>query len=675
MNRLGAETSPYLRQHAHNPVDWFPWGPEALDAARTRDVPLFVSVGYSACHWCHVMAHESFEDDPTAAYLNEHFVSVKVDREERPDLDAIYMEAVQRMSGQGGWPMTVFCAPDGRPFFGGTYFPPERAHGRPSFRDLLESVHEAWMTRRDEVLEQSDQLASVVARALSPDDPVDSDLDQVITSAGVAAAGVAAMERLSQLDDGVHGGFGRAPKFPQPPLLELLLRAAAEEGDQRASVQPDPLAIATRALDAMARGGIYDHLGGGFARYSVDRRWRVPHFEKMLYDQAGLARAYLHAWQLTGLEEYRQVLGETIGYVLRDLTIPDGGVHSAEDADSAGEEGLFYTWTPKELADVLSDAGVAGVGAEWYGVSMEGDLEGRSVLHRPPGAPLARPPEIEELRTALFEARRERIPPGRDDKVLTEWNAMWCSALAEAAAVAGEPSWQEAALSCGEFLLAELRRPDGRWLRSWQDGRAAHLAYAADYAWLVDCFTRLAELTGAARWMEHAVEAAGSLVELFFVPGQALYTTATDAEELFVRPRDVQDGVIPASASIAVVALARLASLTGDDASATSAAEILRCSADLLDVAPTSVPLLLHGAKLVVDGSLEVVVTGERPDLLAEARRRFLPNSVLAHGEIPSCQPVPDRPLQRAYVCRGRVCSAPIDDPAQFAALLHAPAG
>jgi uncharacterized protein len=667
MNRLATETSPYLRQHAANPVDWYPWGSEALDTASERDVPLFLSIGYSACHWCHVMAHESFEDEATAAYLNEHFVSVKVDREERPDLDAVYMDAVQAMTGQGGWPMTVFCTPDGLPFFGGTYFPPERAHGRPSFRQLLEAIETAWTTRRDTVLGQADDLAGAVRQAFAAPER-SAGTSRALGPHDVAAVTHKALRALEQQEDSVCGGFGRAPKFPQPPLLSLLLRDAAGGGDGTSS-----LGIATRALDAMARGGIYDHLGGGFARYSVDRGWRVPHFEKMLYDQAGLGRAYLHAWQLTGRAEYRQVLDETVAYVLRDMTVPAGGVHAAEDADSAGEEGLYYTWTPKELLEVLGSGG-AEVAGDWYAVSEEGDLEGRSVLHRPTDAPLARPSEIEELRQSLFEARRERIPPGRDDKVLTEWNAMWCSTLAEAAAVTGVRDWREAAIACGEFLYAELRQPDGRWLRSWQDGRAAHLGYASDYAWLVECFTRLAELTGSALWSERAVEVAGGLIELFFEPAAALYTTGMDAEQPFVRPREIQDGVIPAPSSVAVVALCRLAALTGDEGHAAAAEGILSCSSALLERAPSAVPLLLHGAALVARGTVEVVVTGERPDLLDEARRQFLPDAVLIHGDLPERQPVPTRPADHAYVCRDRTCSAPVDNPAQLADLLGRPA-
>jgi uncharacterized protein YyaL (SSP411 family) len=657
VNRLGGETSPYLRQHAENPVDWYPWGLEALETAERLDRPIFLSIGYSACHWCHVMAHESFEDPATAEYLNERFVSIKVDREERPDVDAVYMDAVQAMTGQGGWPMTVFCTPDGKPFFGGTYFPLRRAHGRPSFRELLEAIEKAWSGRREAVLEQASDLSDAVARGLAV--PTSGRPTGDIGPAEVAAMEEAARDRLAQTEDEVHGGLGRAPKFPQPPLLELLLR----------SPEPGSVEVATRALDGMARGGIYDHLGGGFARYSVDRIWRVPHFEKMLYDQAGLARAYLHAWQLTGDASYRQVLDETVGYVIRDMTIEAGGVHAAEDADSEGEEGLFYTWTPKELVDAVGPGG-AVVAGDWYGVTETGDLDGRSVLHRPQGAPLARPAEIEELCRRLFEVRGGRVRPGRDDKVLTEWNAMWCSTLAEAAGATGEESWAAAALSCAEFLLAELRRPDGRWLRSWQDGRSAHLAYSADHAWLVDCFSRLAELTGQIEWIERARETAGVMIDLFFEPGVGLYTTARDSEPLFVRPREIQDGVIPAASSVAVVALSRLAALTADESLARTASDILSCSYELLEKAPTAVPVLLHGADLVVNGPVEVVVTGDRPDLVAEARKRFLPSGVLTHGAVAVSQPVPPRPTGRAFVCRGRTCSAPISEPEELAALL-----
>ncbi|MDQ1374012.1 MAG: uncharacterized protein QOJ09_1350, partial [Actinomycetota bacterium] len=498
-NRLASETSPYLKQHADNPVDWYPWGDEAFEEARRRGVPVLLSVGYSACHWCHVMAHESFESEETASVVNRLYVPVKVDREERPDVDAVYMEAVQAMTGSGGWPMTVFLAPDGRPFYGGTYFPPEPRHGMPSFRQVLEAVDDVWRTRPEEVEQQAAGLVDAVRARTT--------LSSASADEFSAALLEGAYSSLRENHDDEWGGFGRAPKFPQPAMLDLLLRAYAHNH------APETLAMLETSLDAMASGGMYDHLGGGFSRYSVDAFWMVPHFEKMLYDQAGLARVYLHGWQVSGHERWRQVLEETVEYVLRDLRAPEGGLYSAEDADSEGEEGKFYVWQLDELVSVGGSAA-----AEWYGATKSGNFEGANILHRPVRGDLLRPADVEEARSRLFAAREGRIRPGLDDKVLTEWNAMFLSALAEAAGATGRSDWLGTAVSLGEFLLRELRRPsDGRWLRSWQrDGGARVLAYAADYAWLVDALVRLAEASGEARWIASAREAADGMLSLFW---------------------------------------------------------------------------------------------------------------------------------------------------------------
>src|SRR5690606_25228540 len=424
-NRLGAETSPYLRQHADNPVDWYPWGEEAFAAARERDVPILVSIGYSACHWCHVMAHESFEDPAVAAVMNRVFVNVKVDREERPDVDDVYMEATQAMTGSGGWPMTVVCLPDGRPFFAGTYFPKEPRGGMMGFVQLCERIEALWHTRRDELEQQAEHLTGALGRAAliepSSDLPSPADLDDAVAS-------------ILATSDPVRGGLGGAPKFPQPMAQEVLAAAAARGHDEAE-------AALVRTLDHMASGGIYDHLGGGFARYAVDSRWLVPHFEKMLYDNALLIRLYLHGWLVTGEDRYRQVVSETVGYVLRDLRLPDGGVASAEDADSEGEEGRFYLWTPAEVRAVLGDAAPAAL--DWYGVTEQGNVEGgRTILNRLHAVgELARPADVEAARQALLEARAQRVRPGLDDKVLTEWNAYLVAALAEAGAAIGETTW------------------------------------------------------------------------------------------------------------------------------------------------------------------------------------------------------------------------------------------
>ncbi|MDQ1440116.1 MAG: uncharacterized protein QOG97_344 [Acidimicrobiaceae bacterium] len=643
MNHLADETSPYLRQHRDNPVDWYPWGEEATALARELDRPILLSVGYSACHWCHVMAHQSFEDEEVARAMNDQFVNIKVDREERPDVDAIYMEAVQAQTGSGGWPMTVFLTPDGRPFFGGTYFP------KPVFLDLMTQVTAAWRDRRSEIERDADRLADAVRSGirvtgitkLDPSAP--SPLSPSLVSGGV--------EALRGAFDREWGGFGRAPKFPQASMVELALRGGAND-------------IVTTTLDAMASGGIYDHLGGGFARYAVERRWLVPHFEKMLYDNAQLISLYTHGWQVTGADRYRQVVEETVAYLLRaPMRSPAGGIHSAEDADSEGVEGRFYVWS---LDDVAAIGGPAAVG--WYGVTAEGNWEGHNILWRPERGDLLRPPEVEQARRRLFEARELRIRPGLDDKVVTEWNAMAVAALAEAGAAMGRTDWVAAAAEVAEFLLSSLRRPDGRWLRAWQGGRAGrHLAYAGDYAWLVEAFTRLAEATGRARWVAEARAAADDLVRLFW-DGQegGFFTTGEDAEKLIVRSKDTYDGATPAANSVAAVALLRLSALTGEESYGATGTVVVTGMAPLLARHPTAFTNFLAAVDLVVSGVTEVAVTGDRGDLVAAVANRYLPNSVLAWGE-PYPSPLWEgrtggENAGKAFVCRNYTCGAPVED-------------
>jgi uncharacterized protein len=661
MNRLAAETSPYLRQHADNPVDWYAWGDEAFAAARAADRPILLSVGYSACHWCHVMAHESFEDPEVAALMNDLFVNVKVDREERPDVDAVYMEAVQATTGQGGWPMTVFLTPDGRPFFGGTYFPKETRHGMISFPDLCRRVDELWRTRRSDVDQQAGQLTGALGRTalLEPGD----DLPGADTLA-------AAERQLVDQHDPAGGGFGGAPKFPQAMSLDLLVRLLARGGAGGAPADAVRAVVET-SLDAMASGGIYDHLGGGFARYSVDDRWLVPHFEKMLYDQALLTRAYLHAWQVTGHDRYRRVVEETVGYVLRDLRHPDGGFYSAEDADSEGEEGLFYVWTPDQVMAALDgDADLADEVMAFYGVTPEGNFEGRTILNRVRHrGDLDRPPQVEDARRRLFEARERRVRPGRDDKVLTEWNGLMLAALAEAAAATGRDDWLDAAVTTGEFLLGSLRRDDGRWLRSWQaDGGARHLAVAADLAALVDAFTRLAEATGEARWVAEAATTADALLDLFWDPARGgLFTTGTDAEQLVARDKDLMDNATPSANSLAAVALVRLAALTGEARYRHHADQILRLAGPVAARHPLAFGHLLAAVDLAVHGVDEVVVAGDRSDLVGLVQRAYLPGAVLAWGERYDSPLWAGRDDGRAYVCRGYTCQLPAADAATLA--------
>jgi uncharacterized protein YyaL (SSP411 family) len=641
VNRLAAETSPYLRQHRDNPVDWYAWGREAFTKAAEEDRPVLLSVGYAACHWCHVMAHECFEDDEVAATMNDLFVNVKVDREERPDVDAIYMDAVQALTGRGGWPMTVFLTPDGRPFYGGTYFP------KPSFLQLLAAIDDAWRNRRQQVDENAGQLIESLDRtarlAAAPEPPTAAHLN-------------AALQQLASSFDTRWGGFGPAPKFPQTMNLELVLRAAA------AGAGDGALQIVTSTLDAMASGGIYDHVGGGFARYSVDERWLVPHFEKMLYDQALLVPLYLHAWQVTGEGRYRQVVEETIGYVLGELRHPDGGFYSSEDADSEGEEGRFYLWTPEEVAAAVGPE-LAPAALDWYGVTEAGNFEGRTILTRPVRGDLLRPEPVEEARARLFAARAQRVRPGLDDKVLTEWNALMLAALAEAGAALGRANWLDAARDNAELLMTRLRRPDGRWQRSWQaDGGARHDALAGDHAALVEAFVALAEATGEARWIDEARAVADTLLDHFWdVTNGGLFTAADDGEALVVRQKDLLDAATPAANSMAATGLLRLAALTGEQRYRHQAEQILQLVGGIIGGAPTAFGRLLAALDMQRAGLTEIAVVGERPDLVATVQGRYLPNAVLAWGE-PYDSPLwQDRQEGFAYVCRDYTCQLPAD--------------
>jgi uncharacterized protein YyaL (SSP411 family) len=653
VNRLSSETSPYLRQHADNPVDWFPWGDEAFARARTEDRPILLSVGYSSCHWCHVMAHESFEDERTAARVNAAFVAVKVDREERPDVDAVYMEAVQAMTDRGGWPMTVFLTPDGRPFFAGTYFPPRDSHGMPGFGRVLDAVDDAWRTRRGEVESQADALADAVARRVSLPADLARSGDGPAPATRYPSLLAAAVSQLASRFDGHWGGFGPAPKFPQPGLIDMCLEHHRVTGDAAS------LAMAEQTLGAMAAGGIYDHLGGGFARYSTDATWTVPHFEKMLYDQAGLVRAYVHAGLVSGDDRWWQVVEETVAYVLRDLAAPEGGLYCAEDADSEGEEGRFYVWTPDEMA-AATGRSLLDVATDWYGVTEAGNFDGRTILRRPLAAPLRRPPDVEQARRRLFEARRTRVRPGLDDKVLTEWNAMFCSALAEAAGATGRADWAAAAVGIAEFLLAHLRRPtDGRWLRSWQGGQARHLAYAADHAWMVDCLTRVGELTGQVRWFDLATDSALRMLDLFTDGDGPLFTTGSDAERLVVRPRELLDGATPSATAVAAGALLRLGALTGRQDLTDAGEALLGVVVPVAEAHPLAVAHAVAACRLGGGGITEVVVAGDRPDLVEALRRRFEPTAVLAWGERTRSALWEGRDDGFAYVCRNYTCQAP----------------
>ncbi|MET0306976.1 MAG: thioredoxin domain-containing protein [Solirubrobacterales bacterium] len=643
-NRLAEETSPYLLQHRDNPVDWYPWGEEALARARALDRPILLSVGYSACHWCHVMERESFEDAGTAAYMNEHFVSVKVDREERPDVDALYMEAVQAISGHGGWPMTVFCDPDGVPFYGGTYFPPDEGRGMPSFRMVMEAVVDAFENRREELRQRAPETRSQLG-AIGVIEPASKAPGTDTLDAAIATLGQAA--------DTERGGFGGAPKFPPSSSLELLLARGIE-------------APVERTLDAMMAGGIYDQIGGGFARYSVDASWLVPHFEKMLYDNAQLARAYLHGWQALGHDRYRRITEETLDWALREMRGPEGGFYSALDADSEGEEGRFYVWTPGELEAVLGDR-AEKIGAH-YGVSEAGNFEGRSILHLAYGAESPEPAGLAAARQELYEVRSRRVRPGLDDKRLTSWNALMLAALGEAGAVLGRGDYLDAARACAEFVLRDLRDQSGRLLRTYKDGEARLNAYLEDHAFLLDALLTLYEATFEARWFDEARALADTTIARFGDPERGgFYSTSDDHEQLIARRKEIGDHPIPSGNSAAALALLRLEALTGERSYGEWAEGVLRLFAKAAPRQPDAFAHLLRALDFQLARTREVALIGDDPaELAAVVRSGYRPHLVLAGGPEGSATPsllagrtqVDGRAA--AYVCENFACQAPV---------------
>jgi uncharacterized protein YyaL (SSP411 family) len=664
-NRLINATSPYLLQHAHNPVDWYEWGPEALERARAEDKPILLSVGYAACHWCHVMERESFEDDETARLMNERFVCVKVDREERPDLDAIYMDAVQAMTGSGGWPMTVFLTPDGRPFFAGTYFPPEDRHGLPGFRRVLEAVSQGWQEQREQVLTQGKRVVEAISRTSSLPESHEPLTDDLLRSAHA---------QLSSAFDTRWGGFGGAPKFPQPMTLEFLLRCHLRG-------YPDSLDMVRGTLDRMAAGGIRDHVGGGFHRYSVDGRWHVPHFEKMLYDNAQLARLYLHGGQVTGDAAYTAVAVDTLEYMLREMRHPDGGFYSSEDADSEGVEGKSYVWTWDELVEVAGEDA-----ARFYGASPEGNWEdGANVLWIPEtgASPLA---ELNEARGKLLEARERRPQPATDDKILASWNGLAIQALAETGRAVEESRYVEAASAAARFVLSALRRDDGRLLRSWRDGRPGGPGYLDDYSMMAAACLTLYETTFDLGWMAEARRLADELIRLFHDPDRGgFFQTGEDAERLVVRPKELFDNAVPSGSSVAAEVLIRLARLTGSETYERAGVSALRVARNLIERAPTMFGHTLGALELYVSPSKEVAVVGdldaeETRRLILEVWSRYLPNVVLAAsppGDQAAAQLIPllagREPLNgkpSAYVCERFTCRLPVSDPEALAVQL-----
>ena len=650
-NRLAQETSPYLLQHRDNPVDWYPWGPEALTRARDEDRPILLSVGYSACHWCHVMEHESFEDAETAAYMNAHFVSVKVDREERPDVDAIYMEAVQSMTGHGGWPMTVFLDPDGVPFYGGTYFPPDESRGMPSFRMVMEAIVDAYTSKREEIRERAPgtraRLGAIGQIEPNPDLPTAADLD-------------AAVAQLLASADREYGGFRGAPKFPPASALELLL----SRGET---------AVVEETLDGMLAGGIYDQVGGGFARYSVDAVWLVPHFEKMLYDNALLARAYLHGWQTLGHERYRRVCEETLDWVLREMRGPEGGFYSALDADSEGVEGRFYVWTPAQIEEVLGKEQAQPL-IDFYGVSAGGNFEGANILHLAHGAESQPPAGLQEARQALYEARAKRVWPGLDDKRLTAWNALAIGALAEAGAVLGRPDYLEAAAGCADFVRERLHDPGGRLLRTYKDGDARLNGYLEDHAFLLEALLTLYESSFEPRWFEQAQALAETMIERFGDRARGgFYSTSSDHEELIARRKEIGDHPIPSGNSAAALGLLRLAALSGEQHHEDEGRRVLELFAKPATEHPETFAHLLRALDFRLAPTREVALVGDELDeLAATVRSSFRPHLVLAAGPEGSEQP----PLLRdrtqvdgkptAHVCENFTCQLPVVEPAEL---------
>ena len=677
-NRLARSTSPYLLQHAHNPVDWYPWGEDALARARAEDKPILLSIGYSACHWCHVMAHESFEDEAIAERMNRDFVCVKVDREERPDLDDIYMAATLAMNhGQGGWPMTVFLTPDQEPFFAGTYFPPTDRHGRPGFATLLEKIAGLWRSDREGLRAQAGEVAAYLRESLR--------------SAPGGSLGEAELRAArDQLDadfDGRSGGFGGAPKFPPSGALSLLLRCYHRFRDERA------LEMVRKTLDEMARGGMYDQLAGGFHRYSVDDRWLVPHFEKMLYDNAQLAKVYLEGHQATGDAFYRTVATEILDYVLREMTSSEGGFYSATDADSEGEEGRFFVWTPGEVADALGDEEAGRRFCAYYDVSERGNWEGKSILNTSrTGLRVAKSlgldadtlrSEVAASKARLYEARRKRVPPGLDDKVLTAWNGLMIGALAEGHRALGERRYLEAAERAAAFVTTRLRAADGRLLRTYRDGQAHLAAYLEDYAYLAEGLLDLYEAGGDVRWLRAAEALAERAREDFADDGGGFYSTASGHEALIVRHREGHDGATPNANGVAAHVLARLSFHLDREDLREEAARAVRAYGKAIARQPRAFARSLAVVDLLLEGPVELAFVGDEgaADLEAlrrEAGRHYLPNRIVAHGRPGAAEA--GLPLLAGkelvdgraalYVCRDFACRAPLTDPAAIAEAL-----
>ncbi len=669
-NRLANETSPYLLQHQHNPVDWYPWGEEALQKAKELDRPIFLSIGYSACHWCHVMERESFENEAIAAVMNEHFICIKVDREERPDLDEIYMSAVHAMTGSGGWPMSVFLTPDLKPFYGGTYFPPEDHYGRPGFMNVLKNIAQAYKERRNDINRSAEQLTRHIQDSMTLPPSTEGLDDSVIENAFV---------QLKNRFDPQDGGFGGAPKFPHTMDLGLLLRYQRKTGNQNA------LHIAEFTLERMARGGMYDQIGGGFHRYSTDARWLIPHFEKMLYDNALLAKIYLEAFQITKKPFYRRIAQETLDYVLREMTSPEGGFYSSQDADSEGKEGVFFVWTPEQIAEVLGEE-KSRIVCQYYGVDEKGNFEhGTSALHTPNDEETAAEQleisvaeltdTVSEAKVKLFAARGQRIEPGRDDKILTDWNGLMISAFAFAGNVFDEPRYTQAAEKACGFLL-EYAAKDGFLLHTWKNGRAHTNAFLSDYAFLIQALLDTYEASGTVRWLSEALRLSETAIERFHDPqGGGFFFTANGASNLIARSKNPMDQSIPSGNSIMILSLLRLSEMTGNRHYLMMAEEAFQSFASGLQKIPAAYTQMIGALDFMQSLPKEIVLTGSSFNALSEFRNtlydRFLPNKTVLYAypetldSLAKLSPpiegkTPLNGLATAYVCQNFTCRQPV---------------
>ena len=669
-NHLAQETSPYLLQHTDNPVDWYPWGEEAFSRARAEDKLVLLSIGYSACHWCHVMAHESFENTEIAGLMNENFINIKVDREERPDIDSIYMEAVQALTGSGGWPLTVFLTPQGKPFFGGTYFPPEYRHGMPGFPKVLRAAADAYRNRRSDIERAVKELLAAMPGHINRSAAIEPLTVDILGKAYLA---------LKQNFDSQNGGFGTAPKFPQPMALEFLLRYSRRNEDAGS------LEMVELTLEKMAKGGIYDQLGGGFHRYATDGRWLVPHFEKMLYDNALLSHVYLHGYLATGKQLYRRIAEETLDYVLREMTAPEGGFYSTQDADSEGVEGKYYLWTYDEIVQAVGEE-QGRIIKDYLGVTSEGNFKGRNILHIANGIMPRASSKIEQAKISLLKKRQQRVKPGRDDKVLAAWNGLMLAGLAEAAGILERQDYLTAAVANGTFLLNSMIS-DGYLRRTYKDGVAKISGYLEDYALVIEELLSLHQSTFSGNWLRQAIKLAETMIELFWDDAaQIFYDTGNVHENLFVRPRSIYDSPLPSGSSAATSVLLQLATLAGNERFRQIASQSLRSMRDFLERYPLGFANWLCALDFYLSTPKEIVIVGPRnspatSELLRALYSTWLPDKVVAGYDPDDPAPISELKLfedkkminnqPTAYVCQNYTCKTPVTDPASLSTQLQ----